>query len=131
MEPLKRLLVVENTPKDLKLAAKMAQEIGISEIEARTSLEAARTYLEKGLSEESLLPDGILLDLDLGYENGYELLRFWHSTPQLSKIPLIVWSILGGQQEAMCNLFKVRRFVGKWQGVEALREALVELSHPS
>jgi CheY-like chemotaxis protein len=120
----KRLLLVENDAKDLKLAAETARSMGIPEIEARTSLEAARAYLEKGLSGERPLPDGIVLDLDLGYESGYELLRFWHSTPQLSEIPMIVWSVLGQEHNEMCNLFKIKTFVGKWEGVAALREAL-------
>jgi CheY-like chemotaxis protein len=124
MPPLKRLLVVENEPKDLKLAVETARSMGIEEIEARTSLDAALTLLEKGLKGENPLPDGIVLDLDLGRESGYELLRFWHGTPQLVKIPLVVWSVLGEDHSKMCNLFKVKNFVGKWEGVTPLREAL-------
>ncbi|HEY6491392.1 MAG: hypothetical protein WCC26_03670 [Terracidiphilus sp.] len=123
-----RLLVVENEPKDLKIAADTARAMGISEVEARTTLQAARTYLEKGLNGESPLPEVILLDLDLGYESGYELLRFWHSTPQLSSIPLIVWSVLGEEHSEMCNLFKVKTFIGKWEGADALRRALGTLA---
>ena len=127
MGAAKRLLVVENEAKDLKLAAETAQALGIPEVEARTSLEGAKAYLEKGLQGDGPLPDGILLDLDLGYDSGYELLRFWHSTPRLSTIPLIVWSILGEEHSEMCNLFKVKSFVGKWEGAAALRGALGQL----
>jgi CheY-like chemotaxis protein len=123
----KRLLLVENEPKDLKVAADTARSLGFAEVDACMSLQAARTYLEKGLTAHGPLPDGILLDLDLGYESGYELLRFWHSTPRLSQIPLIVWSVLGEEQRAMCKLFKVKTFVGKWEGAARLREALEEL----
>jgi CheY-like chemotaxis protein len=126
-----RLLLVENEPKDLKFAADTARSLGISEVEARTSLQAAVAYLEKGLQGEAPLPDGIVLDLDLGYESGYELLRFWHCTPRLSEIPLIVWSVLGEEQRTMCNLFKVKRFVGKWEGDAAFREALGKLVEPA
>ena len=122
-----RLLVVENEPKDLKIAADTARAMGISEVEARTTLQAARTYLRRD-SMESPLPEVILLDLDLGYESGYELLRFWHSTPQLSSIPLIVWSVLGEEHSEMCNLFKVKTFIGKWEGADALRRALGTLA---
>jgi CheY-like chemotaxis protein len=123
----KRLLIVENEAKDLKLAAEAARVAGIAEVDARTSLDGAKIYLEKGLSGEQPLPDGIVLDLDLGYESGYELLRYWHSMPQLSAIPLIVWSALGNEHSAMCNLFNVKTFVGKWEGAAALREALEKL----
>lgn len=124
MKPLKRLLVIENEPKDLKMAADSARSAGVEEVEGRMTLIAAKAYLEKGLKGEGPLPDCILLDLDLGYDSGYELLRMWHSTPELAKIPMIVWSILGEEQRNMCNLFKVSSFVGKWEGANALRDAL-------
>jgi CheY-like chemotaxis protein len=127
MTSTKRLLVVEDQPKDIQFAAETARSIGILEVEARSSVEAARAYLDKGLNGESPLPDGIVLDLDLGYDSGYELLRYWHSTPRLSQIPVIVWSVLGDEQREMCNLFKVKRYVAKWEGPEAFRAALGSL----
>lgn len=128
MQTLKRLLVVENEPKDVKLAVETARSVGFAEVEARTTFDGAKTYLDKGLSGEGPLPDGIVLDLDLGYDSGYELLRYWHSTPGLSRIPLIVWSVLGEEQRAMCNLFKVKSFVGKWEGTSAFRDALGQMN---
>lgn len=128
MQSVKRLLVVENEPKDLKVAAETARSMGIAEVEARTSFDTAKAYLDRGLSGEGPLPDGIVLDLDLGYDSGYELLRYWHSTPGLAGIPLIVWSVLGEEQRSMCNLFKVQSFVGKWEGTEAFRDALGQMN---
>ncbi|HUB28280.1 MAG TPA: hypothetical protein VL967_01235 [Terracidiphilus sp.] len=122
------MLVVENEPKDMKIAADTARAMGIPEVEARYSFDAAKAYLDKGLNGEGPLPDGILLDLDLGYDSGYELLRYWHCTPRLSEIPLIVWSVLGEEQRSICSLFKVTNYVGKWEGACALREALGQLN---
>ena len=116
MTSQKRLLLVEDQPQDIRFAAKTAESVGFSEVDALSSVQAARNYLEGGLKGERQLPDGIVLDLDLGYESGYELLRYWHSTPALSRIPVIVWSILGEDQREMCRLFKVTRFVAKWEG---------------
>ena len=127
MASLKRLLLVEDELKDLKFASDTARSIGIEEIEARTTLQAARSYLDKALQDEVPLPDCIVLDLNLGYESGYELLRYWHSTPRLAQIPVIVWSILGDEQREMCKLFKVDSFVAKLEGAEAFRDALVKL----
>lgn len=126
MEQAGLLLVVENDAKDLRNAAETARAAGFAEVEAKTSPYAARIYLEDRLANGPSLPDAILLDLDFGVESGYELLRFWHSTPRLRAIPLIVWSILGEEQKQMCNLFKVNRYVGKWEGTEALESALKE-----
>jgi CheY-like chemotaxis protein len=122
------LLVVENEPKDLKSAADSARAAGFKEVEGKTSPYAARIYLEDRLANGPSLPDAIVLDLDFGIESGYELLRYWHSTPQLRAIPLIVWSILGDEQKQMCSLFKVKQFVGKWEGNEALQDALHGIS---
>jgi CheY-like chemotaxis protein len=85
---------------------------------------AARVLLDAGLLGETSLPDAIILDLDLGYESGYELLRFWHSTPQLSKIPLIVWTVAGDEQREICGLFKVNAYVSKMDDISQLRNVL-------
>lgn len=123
---MKTLLIVDDQGNDLRNAAKVAAEIGVTEIRAQTTVLAARSYLEKGLQGEATLPDGILLDLDLGLESGFELLRFWHSTPRLNAIPMVVWSVLEEQQQ-VCDLFKVNSFVSKWRGLGALGEALTKL----
>lgn len=128
MNSPRRLLVVEDQPQEIKVAANAARSVGIAEVEARTTSRGAHDYLESGLKGETQLPDGIILDLDLGYESGFELLRYWHSTPRLSSIPLMVWSILGDHRE-MCELFKIHSFVGKWEGEEALCNALDSLVH--
>jgi CheY-like chemotaxis protein len=122
-----RLLLVEDQPQDIRAAASAAESFGIQVVEARTSAQAAREYLDRCLLGESPLPDGIVLDLELGYDSGYELLRYWHATPRLADIPVIVWSILGDDQREMCRLFNVTRFVAKWEGPDAFREALGSL----
>lgn len=127
---MSRILVVEDQPSDLQIAAQTARTAGIADVEARNTAQAAMLYLEKGLRSEHPLPDTIILDLDLGYESGYELLRYWHSSPELKRIPLIVWTILGEEQKEICNLFKVSDYVSKWEGAAALREALKKLQEP-
>jgi CheY-like chemotaxis protein len=122
-----RILVVEDQASDLQIAVQTAQAAGISEVEARTSPQAAISLLDRGIRGEVALPDVIVLDLDLGYESGYELLRYWHSTADLKNIPLIVWTILGEEQREICNLFKVSNYVSKWEGTAAFRDALKKL----
>lgn len=119
-----QLLIVEDQPKDLRVAATVAQESGFSIIEARTSMSAARDFLEKALAGAHALPDAIVLDLDLGYESGFELLRYWYGNPQLVKIPLVIWTILGEQYRQVCEMFKVSSYVDKAEGIVALRKAL-------
>jgi len=121
------ILVVEDQASDLHIASQAALAAGFQEVEARTNIQAAMSYLNKGIQGESALPDCIVLDLDLGYESGYELLRFWHSTPELNCIPLLVWTILGEEQKEICNLFKVSNYVSKWEGANAIRDALKQM----
>jgi DNA-binding response OmpR family regulator len=121
---MKRLLLVEDELKDLEFAADTARSLGFELVDARTSSSGARVYLENALDGHGPFPDCIVLDLNLGYESGYEILRFWHITPGLKGIPVIVWSQLGDEQRDMCKLFKVSSFVAKWEGKEAFREAL-------
>jgi CheY-like chemotaxis protein len=124
--PMRRLLLVEDDLKDLEFAANTARSLGFEQVDARTSSGGARVYLENGLDGSGPLPDCIVLDLNLGYDSGYEVLRFWHITSRLKEIPVLVWSVLGDEQREMCNLFKAS-FVGKWEGNEAFREALSNL----
>jgi DNA-binding response OmpR family regulator len=65
-----------------------------------------------------------VLDLDLGYESGFELLRFWHSNPQLAKVPVVVWTILGDHYREICGMFKVAAYIDKGDGLAELRKAL-------
>ncbi len=119
------LLIVEDQPSDIRLAADLTRSLGITDVQARSSASAAKLYLETALEGEFALPDVILLDLDLGYESGFELLRFWHSTPELcGATRMIVWTALGEEQQEICRLFKVNAVVSKAEGVFALKKVI-------
>jgi CheY-like chemotaxis protein len=119
-------LVVDDEPADLKRACEVAESLGFEDVQARNTVRAAHQYLEKGLAGEQPLPDAIVIDLDFGHDSGFELLRLWHSTPQLKKIPVLVWSVVE-EQKQICELFRVNCFVSKGSGVGAFREALGQL----
>lgn len=123
---MKSLLLVDDQSKDLLAASHAAESLGIKDLQAKNSIRDARLYLEKGLKGDIPLPDAIVLDLDLGMESGFELLRFWHSTPRLAQIPMMVWSVVEEQSE-ICSLFRVSSFVSKWHGIGAFRDALGQL----
>lgn len=123
-----QVLIVEDHANDLHIAAKAAEASGFSKVDARSSAALAKMYLEKALEENQALPDAIILDLDLGYDSGFELLRYWHSTPELAKIPLVVWTVLGDQYREICQMFKVRAYVCKGEDISVLRQVLSGLS---
>ena len=122
------VLVVEDSSSDLSLAVKTAGSAGFTEIEARSSLESAQSWLEKRLQDTLPLPIAIVVDLDLGPDSGYELLRFRHATPAMSNVQIIVWSQLGDEHRQICELFDVEFYIPKWKGAEALQEALQEVN---
>lgn len=126
---MKRLLLIEDQSKDAVNAATVAESLGIHEIEACNTVYKAMLSLEKGIAGEGPLPDAIVLDLDLGVESGFELLRYWRAAPGLSRIPIMIWSVVEEQRE-VCELFRVRSFVSKWEGLGAFRQALAELIPP-
>ncbi|HEX3660101.1 MAG TPA: hypothetical protein VHU89_01640 [Acidobacteriaceae bacterium] len=119
-----RVLIVEDHSSDLQIAAKAAEAAGFSEVVARGSAVMAKAYLDKALEREHALPNAIVLDLDLGYDSGFELLRFWHSTPELAKIPVVVWTILGEQYRDICRMFKVSAYVYKGDDISVLQQVL-------
>jgi len=117
-------LIVEDELADIRTAQRCARAVGFDIVEAKTTSDAARAYLEKALRGEGPRPDVIVLDLNLGYESGHETLRFWHTTPALKPIPMIVWSLYGDDHKLICECFQVEAYVKKSDGEFALQAAL-------
>jgi CheY-like chemotaxis protein len=121
------LLILENNPTDLRKAADFAKRAGFDELEVYRHASEATAYLQKGLAGRVPLPHAMVVDLDLGMEGGFELVRYWHSSPKLKSIPVLVWSILGNDQKAICRPFGVSQFVSKQDDPNVLRAALAEI----
>lgn len=125
---MKRVVIVEDQASDLRIAAELAESLGASQVDARTTASAAKLYLQSALEGKEPLPDLMVVDLDLGYESGFELLRFWHGNPKLSCIRLIVWTVMDGRQQEICRLFKVDAVVPKADGLVGLKRAIEPLA---
>jgi len=80
------------------------------------------------MEKRETLPDLIILDLDLGYESGHELLRFWHKNRNLLPVRVVVWTKLGHEQQNICKLFDVDAVVPKDLGADALSAAIKPLT---
>jgi len=119
-----RVMILEDDLNDLHIAADAARAMGIKDIEAFMWLAPAQKWLDEAIKGQKPLPDAIILDLAVGCESGYELLRAWHKAKLNSKIHMIVWSHLESRNREVCELFNVDAYVGKWEGAIALRDAL-------
>lgn len=125
---MKKVLIVEDQLNDLRIASDILDQLGPMDVQARTNASAARVYLEAALDGKHAMPDLMILDLDLGYESGFELLRFWHKQTRLASIQVVVWTIMAREQQEMCKLFGVKHVVPKWEGVDALRRVIEPLA---
>jgi len=106
-----RTLIIEDNPKDVRIAARVAHTAGFEDVEAFTSLDDAIERIEQGLRGERSLPDAIILDLNLGHENGYEVLRHWREAWVNTSMRMVVWSALGEHNHQLCALFHVESYV--------------------
>jgi CheY-like chemotaxis protein len=126
-----RTLIIEDNPDDIRIAARVARTAGFEDVEAFTTLDSAIERIEQGLRGEKALPDAIIVDLNLGQESGYEVLRHWRATWSKSAMRMVVWSALGDHNQELCALFHADAFVSKWRGEAALHEALVRVNGAS
>lgn len=91
-----RVLLVEDNNGDIVLTRRMVQEAQIADnITATTTGEAALTLLERACcASEPLLPDLILLDINLPQMSGQEFLTTIHDDARFRHIPVVILSSL-------------------------------------
>jgi CheY-like chemotaxis protein len=121
---MSRLLVIDDQLSDLNIATGVARSVGIEDIRAMTTVCAAIRFLGSALCGGVPMPSVIVLDLDLGYESGHELLRFWHRHLRSAGVAMIIWTVLDEDQCNICKLFGVHAVVLKWEGADVLKAAL-------
>lgn len=121
------LLILEDNPGDLRQAVDAGKRAGFAEFEIHDYASAAHIYLEKAMGGKVPLPDAMVVDLDLGIESGFELLRFWHSTPKLKSIPTVVWTVMGDHEREICRLFGITRCFSKRDDIHILEHALASI----
>lgn len=122
------LLMLEDNPADLRKAADIATRAGFTEFEATGYASEAQLYLENAMNGKVPLPNAIVVDLDLGIESGFELLRFWHRNLQLKSTPVIVWTGMGEHEQELCQLFHVYRVIPKDENPQVLMDTLASIA---
>jgi len=119
-----RVLIVEDTPSDVRQSAAVVKKLGAEDIIALNNIAAAILFLQDVVEGTKKPPDLILLDLSFPRESGFEVLRFWKSNAKLNEIPVVVWTVMGDTEKKLCEFFGVEHVVPKWAGPKELEAAL-------
>ena len=119
-----RVLIVEDTPSDVRQSAAVVKKLGAEDIIALNNIAAAILFLQDVVEGTKKPPDLILLDLSFPRESGFEVLRFWKSNAKLNEIPIVVWTVMGDTEKKLCEFFGVEHVVPKWAGPKELEAAL-------
>jgi CheY-like chemotaxis protein len=101
------VVVIEDSPNDQWIATRVLKSIGIREVITFARIPEAMLYLEEIAAGTRDCPDLILLDLNLGNDSGFEVLRFYKSTPSIQQCQILVWSGSGAIEKELCKHFGV------------------------
>lgn len=97
------ILLVEDNPGDIRLTKEVLKEGKIRNVlSVATDGEEALLYLRKiGKYKDAVIPDIILLDLNLPKKDGREVLAEIKADPELMCIPVIVLTTSAAEQDIL------------------------------
>lgn len=97
------ILIVEDNPGDVRLAREALKEVGQAYLVCVTTdgAEALAYLRRRGKHADALLPDLILLDLNVPRKDGRELLEEIKSDPNLRRIPVIIFTSSSAAQDIL------------------------------
>jgi DNA-binding response OmpR family regulator len=121
-----RVLIVEDEDADTQKAGKICQQLGL-DVQSMVSAETAEDFLQRVMQGVFEPPGLIVLDLGFQGESGFAILRQWKSNPQLSSIPIVVWTHLSKVDRDLATLFGVKTVVTKSLGPGALESAVKQV----
>ncbi len=115
MERPLNILLVEDTPSDIRLAQEALKDTEIHhELTILNDGEAAIDHLLKCVSDSSKQPDLILLDLNMPRKNGHEVLEEIKKVPELASIPVILLTVSQDEQDILKALhLKMNYYLSK------------------
>lgn len=114
-----RVLLVEDDASYTQTALALFHKLGL-QAESAATVAAACNLLEDVAEGAHPAPHLMVLDLGLGQDSGFEVLRLWKSNPQLTAIPVVVWTGMKGIDLDLADLFGVAAVVEKLLGVQRL-----------
>lgn len=134
MEKPMKILLVEDTPSDIRLAQEALKDTQIKhELSIVNDGEAALEMLLPAAKDETKRPDLILLDLNMPRKNGHEVLSELKKVPGLDTIPVVLLTVSQDEQDILKALhLKMNYYVSKpltSEKIGVLLNAIQELWH--
>lgn len=113
---LSHVLVIEDNPSDIREVSRILHDLGVQNIQTFARISSAVDYLRDVVEGRRNAPDLVVLDLNFEEESGFEVLRFWRSTPQLKGLHIVVWTVMGELEKKIASLFGVEKVMDKSTG---------------
>ncbi|GAC1691589.1 MAG: hypothetical protein NVS9B5_33390 [Terriglobales bacterium] len=128
----KVILLIEDQGHASDACTEVLHELGYDGVQLITDLMEAEQHLDDIVSNLTAAPDAIVLDLGLGLDSGFTVLRKCHAEPKLQQVPILVWT---KHTDSLAKTFSeylgARDFLVKSSDKEGLREALKRLLVPN
>jgi CheY-like chemotaxis protein len=128
----KVILLIEDQPAFSDTCTKALHELGYDGVQLITHVMEAENHLDDIVSNLTEPPAAIVLDLGLGMDSGFALLRKCHAEPRLQQVPILVWTKHGDDLSRMfSDYLGVKDFLVKSGDPRQLRDALKRLMAPN
>jgi CheY-like chemotaxis protein len=127
----KVILLIEDQTHSSDACTEMLHELGYDGVQLITTLSAAEQHLDDIVSNLTSAPAAIVLDLGLGVDSGFAVLRKCHAEPKLQHVPILVWTKHSDDlARTFSNYLGACDFLVKSNDLQTLRESLKRLLAP-
>jgi len=128
----KVILLIEDQPAFSDTCTRALHELGYDGVQLITHVMEAENHLDDIVSNLTEAPAAIVLDLGLGMDSGFTLLRKCHAEPRLQQVPILVWTKhTDDLSKTFSNYLGVKDFLVKSGDPQLLRDALQRLLAPN
>jgi CheY-like chemotaxis protein len=128
----KVILLIEDQPAFSDTCTRALHELGYDGVQLITRVQEAENHLDDIVSNLTEAPAAIVLDLGLGMDSGFTLLRKCHAEPRLQQVPILVWTKhTDDLSRTFSNYLGAKDFLVKSGDPQQLRDALKRLMTPN
>jgi len=124
----KVILLIEDEASASDFCVAALHALGYDGVQLITRLMEAEQHLDDIVSSLTKAPHAIVLDLGLGMDSGFAVLRKCHGEPKLQQVPILVWTKRSDElSERFSNYLGANDFLVKSSDEQELGDALKRL----